>query len=1852
MGPLEQSYNIQAIGVWPNEKYRITPINPDIDPTLGFVTFENNFPFYNNIGNNFKNLVNYDFSGTNVNYNYQSYRYEIDLNSGDSFSYSPSSTRKFFDGYIFNKFFLEFDPESYQKGYVLYPTKLFLKPISISKIVNGWRFQTSAILLSATPFYFHTLDHDLTGKEINKIYYANYNGKVELPIITSSPISLSFQICASEQFNNKEILRFTDTYNPYQYNVNIEESGTRIKPDSTHIYYHHRYFSPQNQLTEIYEEPAFNLNDISYTSYILNYDPANNKTTQTFLLLQSAVNLAEPFNTLSNCVLTATLDLNTTNFKYNAATRNINPGTVVSVITGLPGTFLGLKYISDSIKLKNSKELVYNTVLAYNLDGTKSQMFSSRNSTVTNFDSVTWDLKYPPHYYNFNLLFKDSGYYNVDSQESYLTFKLSAYPVSLTTDTVILSTYIYSDFQLMKLDLPTYGVNDLIKFDIKTTLDLYVSSLCCYYGNSETPYYILDPKWIPASSANIFKITYPNLDMGEIEFSVFPILSTLAGLIEPYFSTDVVLNQGIEQSGRDGIPIFQNIVQENADFLHSSIDHLTAEDIFPTRDLRNSYISWDWYPKDEYIKLQTIFSSNGLETISAISPNQKILFSDETNNVVLSGYGPKTIILSVSSEKYNEVSSISSTSALFDLFVENSLILGSYEGLNNQYFTRNITITAAVPYKNRVYPLPDNHPLFGYWLYDNNNQTSNITARHIEGLYEASEIFSSNVLSSINISVEAPKTNLGEILHDVEYRLFSNALLIGGSYKFKIDEFPDESVLNPNFFTYYPNITNQYIHSSYNSSVLTRAMDGNNIYKLIVNDDIKNRTTNTSINWVISSNTYPLSSALNTFEIVYPALSSRETKISLNVLNTIAPGWVSGHSVSKTITIYSIPLVEFYNPLTFNIYPKFYWEGKNIVLSDTTNYTNSLSPTSFYETTNSTYSYWISANKSFNNLVFSTGNIGNSSIDLIDIPFDIGLFSDAGLPISLTAYNDKEYPIENGLFYQTSGTNGLKVHYFNNFAKTIPFNNSINNTNRFYRSPKLINYDTCNFSFTSTVTSLLVDENRHIYIDQEVLNKNIPDQIIGGTITYTLSSDFWTFSKTIEAINGTFRVFSLSIGDSYTPLNIGNSQVNNLYITASANLYKTIPSSTFINYPTYIGEKSLWKTVNFPITSSNINSIVAYTTSGKVNLYISDYYSITGKSIEIEIDNFVNGINNQILNYTINFGDNTIDSFLPEETIFHTYNSEGSYILSLTAYYTNGETRIINNVKPINILNTWEPYEQIDLRNLNESILEFPYSKEEIHIQPNEFGIVDIFNTSIDRLNQNFEYLVSNSKTINTDSPTDLYGWLGTNSFFKSKGIQWHTADYNSEYYNSPNAVSEGYSFFTNIQSINMLENYLIILDNNIIRVFENSKTPKEIFFTNYEDFIKSFHKIDYLTSNDNGDILYVSDSVNNKIHKIELDISNISFIFDILDIGGFGDLYNPNKLNNPQKIIYKNSHVYVLDYNNKCIKKYTSELTWVNTYYSNESENFNIETFDVHKDTEFIYCITSDYYLHVFDEENVEIIVLSLSDFIDKSNLLDISFDESGEFFYVVTESSTYKFTVSGIFITKVNIPQIKVINNSLNRSMLGATENYIIKYNDIVEIFGIGDGISINNWSTDDLKINSNELAQNLNYNRALNRFAKNIKNFRDSLDSKFVLLTENSNSGTVTYFAKQPINNQERPIFSDDIENVTLGVGINEYHIPQVLNREFDKIYDAINELKEFLNIKTVNSSSINGCQDVFCWSWKAMSCYNLSLPAIKICNINPITFAELETDFQVNYAPTKSWGEAHSTCCNGIISPLES
>jgi len=677
---------------------------------------------------------------------------------------------------------------------------------------------------------------------------------------------------------------------------------------------------------------------------------------------------------------------------------------------------------------------------------------------------------------------------------------------------------------------------------------------------------------------------------------------------------------------------------------------------------------------------------------------------------------------------------------------------------------------------------------------------------------------------------------------------------------------------------------------------------------------------------------------------------------------------------------------------------------------------------------------------------------------------------------------------------------------------------------------------------------------------------------------------------------------------------------------------------------------------------SNPLNFTAYTDSVPVQVFLSNYYTLTADNNNpnpnpffISFQTYKKSDGTNVTNYNVDFGDGFTARIDPNLNAYHNYSQEGTYYISYSAMYvsstTNEETADPFNLLdfPINVKSKWSVFDQNNIRLNNEIILSFPYSLDQVKIQPNEWGVSDIFNTAIERLQNNLDYLNSNLQTIDTTTPTVYFGWMGNNSPSHSSGIKWITKSSNNFYFETPEiATNTGFTFFSNVKDATQINDIFYIIDGNNIRFLNNSQNPQDIIFKNrleINDIIKFPTAFDI---DDSGQNMYICDSVSNRIYNVYIDFENLVLNLN-LNLGGFGNYKDNNKFNAPNEIRYFNENVYVLDYNNKCIKQYNKTLNWLFTYFNDDLEKNGIFGFDIHPTTSLVYVLAGNNTVYIYDNQsNILYETITLNEISDGSLVLKLIFDDNGDFMYILTEKNVYKYSAFGYFINTFNIPKGSTINyNNIKKAdqkgIIISSNNCIFRCQDILNIYRIGKGLSYKYWSLDQLMVSEDEFASDIVYNRSLVRVAQNIKTLRETINFKFGILTEPTANGSTSVFTLLPVTKNDLPVFDADIENETLGVGVNELHIPEVLNKELLKLYNALDLLRDFLSIKNVNTIK-NDCTKSFSWSWKATACYNLVKPIIKICGINPISFAELDANVVYLYAPnpTTTWAQASSYC----------
>ena len=1896
---MAQAFYISQNGSWPNESYTIALCANLINPNIGPFSVFNFLRYLQNPTNETTSLANFTYNNCTP-FITDGGVTNLGTTNNTNFVWSVNTDRKQNDiGYTFNSFYIDSTPNSGTSNtavsgkplqnklyysYLLIPSRLYLQPTAAPTFDGqNWNLTTLTTITNPATFYYSTTGAP-TAPAVADVY--NYLQTSNSTNTYSPPggATITYNLCATRTRVEVPLITFTDTVNPYYYSTVLENSPyglpyCSLRPYSTFLSFINSYYLNNNFFTlgQIRPDTIVTTQRRFQSSYILVQNPIID--VQTFQMIQIKNDNTTNFLSLPQyCVLSAVATLSTSNIKYFSNHYQAPNLSIVNTITGVPGTSIGFTYIADCPAFALSNETWKSTF--YKLNGANLGLSTSNNN-------VTWSTKYPPHYYGYKATVVDSS---GATETANLTFSLNASALSATytptgaMSSVTLYNYLGSDFNSVVYDYSNTDLpQDYIKFNAITSSPTILNALSCYYGpNFNIPYSLSFPTWIPASLAVNLLVNYPVFTHGELSFSLRPSLSSLAGQLDAYNSTPINLARGYLPYN-PGQYIFISKIREVADSMEVDSSFLNSVSAWPTRDLTNSYITWSVTPTSSNVNICAVDSlGNFLQTIT---PSVSTLWNSRTWSVVVSGYGPVQTMLTLSSQKYNETTSLSTVPSLFNYFAEGKVLVNPVIDLDNNNYIRTITLDTSVPYKGRTYNLPNNAILNWTWSYDFNQIYNSIPVSAYDSFSKFYSYGTTSIaqnISSIQINVVPPYSETSPKIHNVSVQANVDTPqgLIQGTYTFQVDDFPSPNIFNTDFQVYYtqfPDISSVVLGTRSGLNTITRPNINYNDYTLIPYDNVYtffNGNTSALI-WSLSSTVfnpaYPPGQT-NALTYRYVAGGPNTSIISLCAIDAIAPGWTSAHNIQTSVYFYILPYQDFFTPLSFISYPEYFWEnGQLLTLSDTNNYTFALAPTAYENKISNSQGFYLSANKTiFTDYEYllgsntSTITSVNSSIALIDIPYTSELFSISGLPISLSAFNTTTFPKQNGITYVAPVNGVLKSLPYNIVASTASYNRNLipSVESQFSRPPQIFPYNQATFSYTPLLTSILLDDQTVISVTQTISTNplNSPAQPQGGTIVYTLSTNYWTVNTTVPAVNGTYNIFSLNVGDAALPLTLSKLQNNTLTLGASANILMQIPPTTFANYPDYKGNTNLWNTITEYVSAPN-STINANLTAIVPQVYFSEYYSLTGQNLFVQYETPYLSEQFNIVAYITDFGENTPDSVRVsafDETLNYQYSIPGTYYVSYSAIFSDNSISSFQNSAPLIIKDQWNTFNPQTLRKVEHATLTLPYTQNEVFVQPNEFGDADIFNTCVTRVQACIDYLRNNLITLNTNSPTVYFGWLGCNSQDIASGIKWHTQSFYPNYYLFPNLATSSHvsPHFNNIRDVKETQDHLFVLDGTQLRTFSAGKIPMELTLKGAAQLPNILINPTSIEVDETQSILFITDPPNNRIYRFDLDLYQaIPDINPAIDVGGLGTRFDTNKFNSPSELAYANKKLYVLDYNNYCVKELNKDLSWSFTYFVDQFLTDNPVNIAVHPIFNYLYVLSKENNIYVFDDQNSNLIAtFNINQITNPTNISKIIFDESGDFFYIVTSSNIYKYSSDGYYITTLNLPTEISFNGgkqSLNRSLVFFGSNFIIKTQDILELYSVGDGLGEKYWSNDQLMVSRDEFSSDLNYNRSFVRLAQNLKTFRSSLNAKLVLATEQTATNIVTYFALAPLSVTDLPVFDPNIELENIGVGVNELHVPQTLNKEFVKFYDAVTKLTSTLNITNYNvNGNNNGCNSTFCWSWQALSCYSLTLPAVRICSINPITYAELEANFPVSYATTKTWGEATSTCCSNVVPPV--
>ena len=1215
-----QAYNVSVIGSYPQETYEAEPTYPITIPSarnqaqhyLVYQKRTNNDVF------NFKDSSLWTNSNSNntsyyLNYVNATYYPTLNITNNDGNTWVPNYTSVLFNNNasiyfnlktlrqtykvppVIHLFNFVVDPASNTSyGYIVYPYQVVLKPTGISKTTNGWNLNTTTNVISFSAIYFNSTSFETDAYNFHKQVYQKSPTILNLnhSSLNLSPYALNYNIYSARTRIDYPFVTFSNNATQYSSNspsTPLETDCVSINLDSTCVTFSATIVAYTEKINALVVQTPQDVYTTSsaytfHSTYICGLYNNGGTLYQTFQLAQGLKNASVALGDRTNTLLQ--FDYNLQNF-YGSYTNS--PGTYYAGY-GILNSILGISYIADCSKIKATNETpTANLTLNGSSYGPNISFLTNDVGTKT----ITWFTKYPPHYYSYKVKISgvDLNYFDSNSLNFYLTTDLLS---DSTTTIAYLSSYITSDFEFLSYNLQDNSqFDEFLSFKLLDISPESKSNIIAQYGSSFQYNYDLNTSpFVPVSRGTKLRLVY-NTATGPITFSLRSSLSSVNGIIDAFQATNIQM--GYVEPFIDTNPLYLEELGEISNKINISAKLNNSSVSWPWKDLNDSNISWWYQPNNLNLALNAI-DSNGNFT-NQIQPSATLAFGSNTSLISLSGYGPQTVSIFLSSQKYNQIANLSSDPALFNYFSGNNFNIIPIVELNNLEKIRTITLAAEIPYGSNNYIIPANTPLYWTWEYDDvvSPTTQPITAYNVNDGKEynfASNTISSN-FSSINIQVNPPYNYSSPKLHKITVNVYSNIKvpMMSGTFSFYVDEFPSPSVFNTDFKTFYTaNQTKSIADTRIGINTITRATGSNLSLKFTPYDDslVRFKANNTDLKWNINGKVYALNYTNPNLSLDFTSANSGLTSVSLIAKNAFATGWLSAHNIETSNYIYSIPQNEFNNPLIFRVFPEYAWfQATTAALLNNdpyskNYYTYSYYPSAYGNKTSNSQTFYLSANKDifthykYQNLSNNKINTISSYYELADIPYDINNVYINGLPLNLTAYNDTTYPEINGInYYDLNGTT-LVPKQFNIFAQTK------NGTSDIFRSiPSILPYNNLNLLFTVDNTTINLDSipARDIYINQTIttIPPNAPCVPVDGTVTYVLSSYYWSVSSTVPYKNGRYKAFTLNYGDPYVPLYSGDLGIEKFEIYALPKITQQIPPSTFPS--TYTKQTNLWNKI-------------------------------------------------------------------------------------------------------------------------------------------------------------------------------------------------------------------------------------------------------------------------------------------------------------------------------------------------------------------------------------------------------------------------------------------------------------------------------------------------------------------------------------------------------------------------------------------------------------------------------------------------------------------------------------------------
>ena len=525
-----------------------------------------------------------------------------------------------------------------------------------------------------------------------------------------------------------------------------------------------------------------------------------------------------------------------------------------------------------------------------------------------------------------------------------------------------------------------------------------------------------------------------------------------------------------------------------------------------------------------------------------------------------------------------------------------------------------------------------------------------------------------------------------------------------------------------------------------------------------------------------------------------------------------------------------------------------------------------------------------------------------------------------------------------------------------------------------------------------------------------------------------------------------------------------------------------------------------------------------------------------------------------------------------------------------------------------------------------------PYTLDDIKISHNDYLLEHVYNDAIEKLYNNFLFLIANAEIYNSSSPSSYISILHFDS------------ELTGTFYNTnPNLLLQpsGTNALSTVNEIFFSTPYNS--DNNLIFLFGKDKsyifktdssyqTLTGLISGNQIEFNRDFEYNNVVSVDKNNDFLFVLDNGNNTLFKLDITglIYNDPAIqrrdlndnihpgrYIVKTMGGKGKINRKNKLNNPKCIKIYNNEIYILDNGNLSIKVFDTNFNYLRDYVDKEifltQDGDEPVSLTVTRRSNLsaspkVFILTKKGKIITLDTDFKNKQVFSPYD--TYSSKLDSVYKEQNNFIkiveskreknviYICTNKKIIKF-----YKTNLNIPigvfDFKLDNSNkdnlesistfdvalLSSAAANDTADYFTvftKYNSTGETqlsFYLDQTISerlyhpnfyTNCFVYNDIKIKPQELVNSITFNKTTEKILYNHSAFFENLCKKIYSYYDDNRVPTLSTVIDSTFDIPQ----SLNINN-NFYIGLNEPLITDVINRPLIKLYEQQVDLFNLLN-----------------------------------------------------------------------------